>query len=66
MLYACVAGFDMTGNLENFLDFGGTKQGLKLRRNRCKKISSWRELADNLLCIYTENRSRPFAAFSHE
>jgi len=28
VLHACAARFDVTGNLENSLDFGRTKQGL--------------------------------------
>ena len=27
MLHACIARFDVIGNLENFLNFGMTKQG---------------------------------------
>jgi hypothetical protein len=30
MFHACAARFDVTENLENFLDFGVNKQGLKL------------------------------------
>jgi len=44
MFYACTVRFDVTRNLENFLDFGWTKQDLVLCALKRGRARGWCQL----------------------
>jgi len=51
MLHAYTARFDVTENLENFLDFGGTKQGPSNNRCWCQRQKKKREIQEEPMVV---------------